>query len=870
MAENPYTPSMLTEPTFVGREPEFQQLKRLFDSASSGIGATVFVFGEAGAGKTRLVKEFLKTIREKNVSVLTGFCISRTPIPYFPFIEAFNTLHSYGQDQDANKSAKEYLGIVGWLKGNEVFEAEPIGITGWLKGPKHHKTTNTQPGLSAEIRKDKTYAAVLSALLSISAEKPLVLFIDDLHWADSASLALLHYASRAIRPSKILIIGTFRIEEVSQDYEGHPNPLGETLQLMRREDLFAEIKILNLDKPDVEKLAELMVNGAIEPEFVEKLSRDTQGNPLFAVESVRMLIESGGLVCKDGTWCLDAKELDIPTKVKDVILYRLNRLNTVQRRMLDLGSAIGERFDPSLLGAVLSEDRLTVLETLNVIARSTLLIHPVENVYKFGHAKFREVLYEEMSAPLKREYHERVAEKIENFSMQATELPVNDLAFHYGQAGNREKSIPYSIAAGEDALKRFSNSEAVKHFEYVLKITSEDPKYAAERLTALEGLGDALSAMGRFEGAAKKLELLSNISESGELRLRALRKAMTASFNRGDMPHALELADQAEKDSRFSSLEYARVQMYRTKTNTFRGNISIASALNELENCLQIFEEKNSDPDVADALLEIGSVYVANSQGEESVRFLQRAIELYEKIGNSRKETEAYFWMGNAQFTRGSHQEALDSWDKVIRIGEKIGEYNRMAWARLYSGLLHESLGELKEALDDSLKGLKYAEKTDSYYIQSMIYSNIARDYAKLGELKRLEEYMEKFTKSYAATSRGSSKLAQAVGARTEAVIFAAKGQWDEANSHFEKFFELLSGAMAPVLHEAMARTDYAWALGRQRKLSAARAQIEKAKKLYEKLGSRINVEKLNLLLIEIEKPSNALYPTGEPSTTSS
>lgn len=854
MVESPLKPPILTEPAFVGREPELQRFQQLFDNACAGNGVTVFVFGEAGAGKTRLVKEFLKTIKNTEITLMKGFCISKTPIPYFPFIEAFNALQPSDQTQDVSNSVNEHLGIVGWLKGNEIATTASLGIAGWLKGP-GDKATRKQPTLSAEIRKDMTYAAVARALRSISKEKPLILFIDDIHWADSASLALLHYTSRAIASSKVLIIATVRLEEAIHDADGHPQPLSETLQLMRREDLFTEIKVPNLEKPEVAKLAALMVNGPIEEEFIEKLSKDSQGNPLFAVESVRMLIESGSLVCKNGTWCLTAKELSIPTKVKDVILYRLNRLSVIQRRMLDLGSVIGERFDPALLGAVLSQDSLVVLETLNMLARSTLLIHPVENAYKFGHGKFREVLYDEISYPLRREYHERIAEKMENLTKETTELPINDLAFHYVQAGNNEKAIHYSIVAGEDALKRFSNTEAIKAFNYVLQTISENPRYARERLVASEGLGDAFFAAGAFEDAIKTFERLSHIAESGGVRLRALRKAMTASFWRGDLPHALELADKAEKDAVFDRLEYARVQLYRTKSNTFRGNIPFANAFNEFQNCLQIFEETNSNPDVADALMEIGGLYVTDSKGAEAVPFLQRAIELYEGLGNSRKQAEAYFWAGNARFTHGSHREALDNWEKVIEIGKKIGDYNRMAWARLYSGLLHESMGDLKEAREDSLEGIEYAEKTDSYYVRSMLYANTARDCAKLGDSKRLEEFREKFTKSFADAGKTSSKLARAVGVRTEAVLFAFDGQWDEANNHFQQCLELLKGAAIAIIHEAMARVDYAWVLRKQEKYADAKTQIEEAKKLYEKIGSRSNVERLETMLIEIEKP---------------
>ncbi len=256
-------------------------------------------------------------------------------------------------------------------------------------------------------------------------------------------------------------------------------------------------------------------------------------------------------------------------------------------------------------------------------------------------------------------------------------------------------------------------------------------------------------------------------------------------------------------------------------------------------------------------LLEIGTLYVTDSQGAKAVPFLQRAIEVYEKLGNSRKQAEAYFWAGNAQFTSGSHHEALDNWEKVIKIGEKIGEFNRMAWARLYSGLLHESIGELEGALEDSLKGIEYAEKTDSYYVTSMMYANIARVSAKLGDSKRLEEFRDKFTKSFADAGRGRQARRHKPSAFVPKLSCSpADGQWEEANNHFERCLELYKGAGAAIVHEAMARVDYAWVLRKQGKSADAKTQIEEAMKLYEKLGSKSNIERLSAMLSETEKPT--------------
>jgi tetratricopeptide (TPR) repeat protein len=165
-------------------------------------------------------------------------------------------------------------------------------------------------------------------------------------------------------------------------------------------------------------------------------------------------------------------------------------------------------------------------------------------------------------------------------------------------------------------------------------------------------------------------------------------------------------------------------------------------------------------------------------------------------------------------------------------------------------------MGDLEEAREDSLEGIEYGEKTDSYYVRSMLYANTARDCAKLGDSNRLEEFREKFTKSFADSGKTSSKLARAVGIRTEAVLFAFDRKWDEANNHFEHCLEMLKGAAMPIIHEAMARTDYAWVLRKQGKYDDARTQIEKAEKLYEKIGSKFNIDRLKIMLNETEKPS--------------
>ena len=425
---------VLAEPALVGRERELEELHLCLDSAVEGKGTTVFVSGEAGSGKTRLTNEFLTRAKEKEIVVMSGWCISDLAVPYFPFTQAFNTYFSDKKTQEeptvqqSNDEAK--------AKDNEQTEDVEAEIKTWLMGPKQTANPEGHQNLTPQAWKELAVSAITKSLLSISTQKPIILFIDDLHWADSASLSLLHHISRSISAARVLVLASFRKEELGPDAEGHPHPLLETLRLMRREDLFKEIELSNLNQTNVAALAEKMIGGSLSSELADKLAEESHGNPLFVVESLRMLTEQGSLVQDQGRWRLSIDEIRIPTKIKDIILRRMGALKPNQRRVLDLASVIGEKFNVELLRAVLGQDSLEVLETLSSVAQSSLFVVGEGDFFRFDHAISREALYEEISPPLRKGYHARIAETLEAGIKDVKEPPVNDLAYHYFQAGS--------------------------------------------------------------------------------------------------------------------------------------------------------------------------------------------------------------------------------------------------------------------------------------------------------------------------------------------------------------------------------------------------------------------------------------------------
>jgi tetratricopeptide (TPR) repeat protein len=799
-----------------GRQQELAKLGILLDLACKGEGSTVLISGEAGSGKTRLISEFLNITKKNEVKILSGWCLSNASLPYFPFIEAFSS----------DLPRKEE---------NESFFSHQLGVQSWLSESYQHERPQKNISVDPYVWKDQAFAAVTKELLFMSSVKPLILVLEDIHWADSASLALLHYISRAIVTERVLVLATFRSEELDSYAEGKTSKLAETIHLMGREGLFKEIKLANLDQDNVRRIAESMLSGDVDDELVEKLSKESQGNPLFVVEFLRLLFEKRRFIRNHNQWELSAGKLGLPSKVKEIIVRRISALRPDQRRILDVASVIGEKFDPDLIAGVLSKDCLEILEVLNGILQSTSLVSIEENFYTFDHSKSQEILYNELSLPLKRKYHARIAEEIESARQDDKELRLSDLAYHYAQSGNREKSVKYALLAGQEALGRFSNAEAIEHFAHVIKVSADDSKYMGERKTALEGLGDAYYANCMYEEAIKTFENLAS-SATGAARLRAYRKEMDAVWYRElDSSRLMGLVRRAEKYAASDRLEKGRILWNRGRSLVRSRELKLA--LKDHEKALQIFEEEYSLPDVAQLLGGTGITRIMCGVNlKKGVGELQRSIALYRELGDIRGEIWATLIRNTGFQFCGLNRELIGraAIPNVFRMGERIGDFESLVDACVQTSLVFEGMRMYDEAVARSLKAIEYSEKTDMKGVEGRIYAGLARQYAKLRNLERAEHYFGMLMSLPSEILENPRNYFDV--SITEAVVFAAKNQWKDANRCFGKISDLLKTKFYNyVIYDLFLKSNLAWALSLQGLTAEAQAEIEGIDDMFSK-----------------------------------
>jgi tetratricopeptide (TPR) repeat protein len=782
----------LAEPTFVGREQELSDLNQALDDALAGKGETVFISGEAGSGKTRLTNEFTNLVKSKGIELLFGWCLSSADIPFFPFIEAFNSYIQNSEEKNASiSSLSPHLKLISWLRENGQNEKKE--------------------SLSPQIWRDQIFAAVTKELLYMTTAKPIVLILEDLHWADTASLALLHYISRALASERILVLANFRNEELSNDTTGYPHPLKETLRLMNREGLFKEIRIPKLTLENVGRIAESMLGDPIEPKLIQRLSEESKGNPLFIVESVRMLNENGSLTKNKNQWQLTGTKTGIPFRVKEIILRRVEALKTDQRRILDVASVIGDKFDSDLIGKVLNQDSLTVLESLNNVLHSKSLVRVQENCFTFDHAMSREVLYEEISSPLKQGYHERIAEHMES-QQNKKKFSASELAYHYVKATNVQKSIEYSMEAGREALERYSNAEAIKYFNWILQNVLDNPGNSKERQDAMLGLGDAYHANNMFKDAINTFENLATIS-LGHVRQQALSKAMDAAFSRGDFNKVFQLVIIAEEYDGLDRLEKAHILHYKgAAINNLRGLAKEGQKL--CEESLKIFEEEYALSNAAWMMFAVADFASAFGELEKAVALSLRSITLFDELGDLRSKMEAYNEAGRVFQNCGLYPEAQKMFQSVIKIEQetKMGNHIMIAKADSYLSLYFEGKGEVANAIKLNLEALENSKKADSQLLLVRIYANLVRQYVKQNDLALAEEYFGKLTNIMTSISKVSSAFIYALA---QAALFVGKNQVTQSIKIFDQYLPMFRTKITNPTLQILPLTEYAWILNK-------------------------------------------------------
>ena len=364
------------------------------------------------------------------------------------------------------------------------------------------------PALEGDAERLRLFEGVTAFLHNASAARPIVLVLDDLHWADKPSLILLQYLSRNLRRDRVLIVGTYRDVELDRTH-----PLADTVATLRREHLYQRVLLRGLPRDDVKSLIEVVGEQETPDEFADLIHRETEGNPFFVAEILRHLADTGGLQRVEGRWVGTPESIaaNLPEGVREVIGRRLDRLSDECNRMLTVASAMPGGFSIDVVGRVTGDDDDRMLDLLDeaLAAQVVRERRDAAATYEFNHALIRQTLYGELNTPRRVRLHRQIGEALEQQYGVGADAHLAELAYHWFQAapaGSSEKAIDYTVRAAERAAGQAAHEEAAKFYDLALQalefVDHIDQRAEAELLI---GLGEARNRAGELEGARDAL-----------------------------------------------------------------------------------------------------------------------------------------------------------------------------------------------------------------------------------------------------------------------------------------------------------------------------------------------------------------------------
>ncbi len=523
----------------VGRGQEVGLLLERWEQVKDGFGQVTLLSGEAGIGKSRLLRELRERVaNEPHIRWECRCSPYHQESALYPVIELFQRSLEFARDDRPEDKLRK---IEDGLRRYGLSEPEAVSL--WAALLSVPLPAATPPlNLTPQRRKQKTLEAVLRLLVALATHQPVLVLIEDLHWVDPSTLELLNLLVEQAPTVRVLVLLTFR-----PDFRSPWSPRAHVTSLT----------LNRLTRRQTELMVSRTAGGKGLPvEVVQEVVAKTDGVPLFVEELTKMVLESGLLREQNDRYELTAPlpPLAIPATLQDSLMARLDRLASV-KDLAQLGAALGRSFSYELLQAVASLDETTLNQSLAMLVEAEFLHQrgvPPQAMYIFKHALIQEAAYQSMLISRRQQLHQRVAEILSRRFLETAETQPELVAHHYTEAGLADQAIHYWQRAGRRAVERSANLEGIAHFTKGLNVlaTLPDSRDRLERELALRtALGPALMStkgLGAREveqNYTRALELCRQLGERSEL-FAVLRGLWEFHELRGDLKTALELGEE--------------------------------------------------------------------------------------------------------------------------------------------------------------------------------------------------------------------------------------------------------------------------------------------------------------------------------------
>ncbi len=770
---------------FVGRGEAYATLRRQWEEARKGGARLTLVTGEAGVGKSRLMEEIARYVQTDGALCLKGQCYEfGSAVPYQPVVDALRTA----------ATAERVMAL------DAVWLAELSRLLPDLR--------RIRPDLPPPIRasddtaRQRLFEAVARFLQEIASVSPLLFFLDDLQWADQATLDLLHYLVRRLgaEAAPIWLVGAYRSGEV-----GPAHPLTRLRQGLGRDHRVYLLPLERLPSEAVTHLARSLVGREEAASLADFLYWESEGSPFVLTEVVSSLREQGALVRRkvstphQGEWqWRGASRGILPTGVQDVILQRVGRLSEEARQLLEMAAVIGRTFNEALLREVSGLPAERVAGALAAWVERRLVTASAPHRFDFSHDKIRAVVYHALDAVRRQRLHQRVGEALTRLHHGAAEEVCEQLAYHFERAGADHRAVDYYLMAAEKARSLHAHREALRYCDNALALHGTPTQQRA----VLLGKGMTLYNLGHYEQASA---LWREVAEAGDRLAAQAANALSRLYQdhrEYEEAHRwAELAQQWAAQAKARREEIRAVQM-RGKIAQKRGDWARAQAL--LRQALAAYREVGDEHGVAECLEDLGSLCIARGHFDEARHYLEEALTGYRRLGDRGREAECIRRIGVVHWRQGRNEAAYRLFAHSLALCRTIGDRQGEAASLNTLGMVYIVRGDVaqtQQAWEESAR--IYRDLGLDRQAASAMH-NLAILHMDAGEYEVAQRYLQE---SVAVDRATGSLPREALDLGWLGKLHLLRGEYGEAQRCLEQAIaldEASGGGMEVVSH-------YAW-----------------------------------------------------------
>jgi adenylate cyclase len=792
------------------------------------------------------------------MDLLAGACLSYgQTMLYHPWSDILRTYFGIQPGDDAKTQVEavqrglESLGEAVW--------ASVVGDVLGLAIPDNNLTGDLDP----KLRRQRLLDLTLKLLQTGAQNCPLVLVVEDAHWADQASMDLINYVARNIVGHPVLFILSHRVEADLPDWTAHAHSVNLPLGDLSDEACLEIVRGM---------LGPLALPGSLRDLILSKGA----GNPFFIEEVVHALVDAGPLRQEPlGTWQVNDNmgTIALPDTIHGVIISRIDCLPPIDRQVLQVASVVGRVFPCHVLQGVFPYGDLagTLRRRLDYLAGLGLIeIQALEEgIYRFKHLTTWDVVYESLAFEQRRNLHRRIADFYESESAVGLVGRIGLLAYHYWEGHRWAKAVEYNLLAARRAQREFANDTAVAAYQRALEAAAKtDTDTTIERLLVHESLGEVLTMLGRYEEALEHYAVARAMVEGEFLSVDQERhlaelccKTAEVYERRSEFDYAFEWLERGlgYLGEQEPSIEMARIYLLGTGIYRRQGrnDEAVNWCMKSLDTASRV-QTREGQQALARACYNLGGIYTFRGDLHQAVQFCRKSVEIYQKIKDVIGESNAYVNLANAYSDQGDWSGASDALRKSLAMKQEIGDIfgqgmiaNNLANICLYRG-------EWDQALSLYEQSQAVWKQVGAAWGEAIILSNLAQ----------VLIYQGNWTEAHACLSRSQALFAE-IGSedylpeleRRWGELYLKTGQLDQALAHTRRSLEL-AVAQEARLEEAMSHRVFGRVHLARGEMESARIALDHSLQILSELDSQYEAAKTLLSLVRLaikEGPTEAV-----------